>query len=49
MSVFNKATAAALAGAVATGVAMFFSLDAEVSGALATILSTLLVWFVPNK
>ena len=46
---FNKATAAALAGAVATGVAAFFSLDVEISGALATLLTTALVWLVPNK
>ncbi len=49
MSGFNKATAAALAGAVATGIGAFFSLDAEMTGALATLLTTALVWLVPNK
>lgn len=49
MGKFNKATAAILAGAVVTVVGAFFSLDADLLGALQTVLTAALVYFVPNS
>lgn len=48
MKRFNKATAAALAGALLTAVAAFWPLESELQGALQTVLTTALVWLVPN-
>lgn len=48
MKRFNKATAAALAGALVTAVAAFWPLESELLGALQTVLTTVLVWLVPN-
>ena len=48
MKRYNKATAAALAGAVITAVAAFWPLEAELQSALQTVLTTALVWLVPN-
>ncbi len=49
MTRFNKATAAALAGALVTLVAAFWAPDPEVQGALQTLLTAALVWLVPNR
>ncbi len=49
MSKFNKATAAALAGAVVTIIGAFVALDPEVQSAIQTLLVAALVYFVPNK
>jgi hypothetical protein len=48
MKRYNKATAAALAGALITAVAAFWPLESELQGALQTVLTTVLVWLVPN-
>ena len=48
MKRYNKATAAALAGAVIAAIAAFWPLGSELQGALQTVLTTLLVWLVPN-
>lgn len=48
MKRFNKATAAALAGALVTAAAAFWPLESELQGALQTVLTTALVWLVPN-
>ncbi len=48
MKRFNKATAAALAGALVTVVAALWPLESELQGALQTVLTTALVWLVPN-
>lgn len=45
---FNKATAATLAGAIVTGAAAIWGISAELQGAIQTILTALLVYFVPN-
>jgi hypothetical protein len=48
MKRFNKATAAALAGALITAIAAVWPLDSELQGALQTVMTTALVWLVPN-
>jgi len=48
MKRYNKATAAALAGALVTAAAAFWPLESELQGALQTVLTTALVWLVPN-
>ena len=48
MKRFNKATAAVLAGALVTAAAAFWPLESELQGALQTVLTTALVWLVPN-
>jgi hypothetical protein len=45
---YNKATAAVLAGAVTTVIGGFLAIDAEVLGAVQTLLTAVLVWLVPN-
>lgn len=47
MKRYNKATAAALAGALVTAAALW-PLESELQGALQTVLTTALVWLVPN-
>lgn len=49
MTQFNKATAAAVAGAVVTVLAAFLPLGPELQGALQTVLTTALVWLVANR
>ena len=49
MKQFNKASAAAIAGAAVTVLGAFVVLDQEVLGAIQTVLVTLLVYFVPNQ
>lgn len=50
MQKFNKATAAAIAGGIATVVgAVWVALDPEVLAAAQTVLTALLVYLVPNK
>lgn len=46
---FNKATAAALSGAIVTILGSILILDQEVAGALQTLLATALVYFVSNR
>lgn len=48
MSSFNKATAAAIAGAVATLAAAFVPMGAELQGAVHTVLTAFFVWLIPN-
>ena len=48
MKRFNKATAAAVAGAVVTVLGAVFALDADLQGAIQTVLTALLVYFIPN-
>ncbi len=48
MKRFNKATAAALAGALVTAAAALWPLGGELQGALQTVLTAALVWLVPN-
>ncbi len=48
MKRFNKATAAVLAGALIAAAAAIWPLEGEVQGALQTVLTTALVWLVPN-
>ena len=48
MKRFNKATAAVLAGALIAAAAAVWPLEGEVQGALQTVLTTALVWLVPN-
>jgi len=49
MKRFNKATAAALAGALATLVTALYSFDAETVAAGQTLLTTVLVYLLPNR
>ncbi len=49
MRKFNKATAAALAGAAVTVIGALVVLDGELQGALQTVLTAALVWLVPNR
>lgn len=46
---FDKAAAAAVGAAVTTVVAALTNLDPEVVGAIGTLVTTGLVWLVPNK
>lgn len=46
---FNKATASVLAGAAMTVVGAFVAIEQETIGALQTLLTTALVYFIPNK
>jgi hypothetical protein len=48
MKRFNTAPAAALAGALITAAAAVWPLESELQGALQTVLTTALVWLVPN-
>ncbi len=48
MKRFNKATAAALAGALVTAAAALWPLEGGLQGALQTVLTAALVWLVPN-
>lgn len=49
MKQINKATAAALAGAVVTVIGALTTLDAEALGAIQTLLVAALVYFVSNQ
>ncbi len=49
MQKFNKATAAVIAGAIATAVGAFFGLAPELIGSIGTVLTAALVYFVPNQ
>lgn len=49
MRKFNKATAAALSGALVTIIVAFWPINNEVQGALHTIITTILVWWVANE
>lgn len=46
---FDKAGAAVIAGAVTSVLAYFTTLDAEIIGAIGTLLTGGLVYLVPNK
>ncbi|MEQ8356747.1 MAG: hypothetical protein RH942_14485 [Kiloniellaceae bacterium] len=46
---YDKAAAAAIATAVTTVIAALTPLDGEVVGAIGTLLTTGLVWLVPNR
>ena len=46
---FNKASAAAIAGAVVTILGSYFALSTELSGALQTVIAAGLVYAVANK
>lgn len=46
---FNKATAAALAGAAATVIGSFLVINPETLSAVQTVLTAALVWLVPNR
>lgn len=48
MTRFNKATAAALAGALVTVIAAFMPMSSELQGAAQTVVTALLVLIVPN-
>ena len=48
MKQFNKASAAAGSGLLATVVGVSLGLSPEIIGAVSTVLSTLLVYLVPN-
>lgn len=48
MSKWNKATAAVVAGAVVTLIGAFVALDPELMGAIQTVLTAALVYFIPN-
>ena len=45
----NKVTASVVAGAVVTIVGAFADLDQEVLSSIQTVVTALLVWFVPNS
>lgn len=49
MTRFNKASAAAVSGALVTLAGAFVALDGELQGAAQTLLTALLVYLVPNK
>lgn len=49
MQRYNKTTATAVAGAIVVLVGAFFELSVEQSGALQTVITATIVWFVPNK
>lgn len=46
---FNKTTAAAVAGAATTVAGAWLGIDNESLAACQTLLTALLVWFVPNR
>jgi len=46
---YDKAAAAAIGTAATTIIAALTTLDAEVVGAIGTLLTAGLVWLVPNK
>lgn len=46
---FNKTTAAVLAGAIVTVIASFYVMDAELQGAVQTLITAALVFLVPNS
>jgi hypothetical protein len=46
---YDKAAAAAIGTAVTTVIAALTTLDPEVVGAIGTLVTTGLVWFIPNK
>ena len=49
MQGFNKATAAAIASAVTGLLVAFTDLPTDAVAAVGTLITTLLVWWVPNK
>lgn len=49
MQKFNKATAAVVAGAVATGLGAIFGWTPEMVGGVSIVVAAILVYFVPNK
>lgn len=46
---YDKAAAAAIGTAVTAVIASLTSLDSEVVGAIGTLVTTALVWLVPNR
>ena len=44
----NKATAAVVAGSVVTLIGAFIALDPELQGAIQTVLTAAIVFFIPN-
>jgi hypothetical protein len=46
---YDKAAAAAIGAALTTVIAALTTLDSEVVGAIGTLLTSGLVWLVPNK
>lgn len=48
-SKYDKAAAGAIASAITTVLATMTSLDAETVGAIGVLLTTFLVWLIPNK
>ena len=48
MKRYNKATAAALAGAATAVIGSVFAIDAETLSAFQTVFTAALVWLVPN-
>lgn len=48
-SAYDKAAAAAIGAAITTVIASLTTLDPEVVGAIGTLVTTGLVWLVPNK
>lgn len=49
MKQYNKTTAAVLSGAAVSILGAVFVLDAELLGAIQTVLTASLVWLVPNR
>ena len=49
MQKFNKASAAAIAGAATTVFGALLAVDPEILGAAQTLLTALLVFLVPNR
>ena len=49
MQKFNKTTAAVVAGSIATALGAMLALSPELVGAIGTVLTALMVYFVPNK
>jgi hypothetical protein len=49
MKRYNKATAAALAGAATAVIGAIFVIDAETLSAIQTVFTAALVWLVPNR
>ncbi len=49
MKKYNKATATVVAGALTAILGSFVLVDQEVLVAIQTLVTAILVWFVPNK
>lgn len=49
MKQVNKTTAAIVAGSVVTLIGAFVALDAELMGAIQTVLTAALVYLIPNE